>query len=757
MTQPLKHDHTVVIIGTGFGGTMTAIPLAQKFTERNQGKPPEAIETVLMLERGTWWTTPVSTVQDKEIKTADFLAAQKPSQPVQYWSSQNYFRGFLDIFSRCYRRTKDENIFTKLFKSLRNEDGLYDFTIMGKRGFLGLFGRKSDGITVVRASGVGGGSLVYSNITIQPPDFIFNQKWPASWDAATRKKYYARARHAISYGVLSALKAGEANLPLRNNLDPNLKKPVLDLAVNTGLSNIVMRTARLEPHWDVADDPNNTRGLKQIHIRSLDPDGKPIPPAKQNRLWLDRPRVFQGAVRELTSDYGAVDLAINDLTPESLVPLGPEQPPPNYPFDAGTEGPNGFGFAGKNYCERQARCNVGCLPGARHTLNKQLMAAALGKADGSAGPLLPNLKIRALCEVDVIRALPDGGYEIQYIQRHQDDPSSFDQATVTADMVIVSAGCLGTNELMLRSKERGTLPSLSDKVGVGFSANGDYIAFLEKTKERASIVRGPVTTSFAHFQTDKKGTGPEASPDNPNPELFHTIEDQGIPPAFASVVGEGIPLIQHLVNKGAGGGFLIRAILRYAKMRIPQIIREIWRNNRERADFFKTEEERVSNMMCVFAVGRDSSQGVLRLGKKGETPLRISKPGGQKFWDDPIYEAIVDSLNRLAAKLRPDGTTVQFFNPFLTSTAEAAGAKSIASAHPLGGCRIGQSPADGVVDEFGRVFDKTKTGDRPFYEKLYIADASIIPTALGVNPSLTISALSLRVADKIIEELPPKL
>jgi hypothetical protein len=96
---------------------MTAIPLAQEFTKRNQGKPPEAIETVMMLERGTWWTTPVSTVQDKEIKTADFLAAQKPSQPVQYWTSQNYFRGFLDIFSRCYRRTKDENIFTKLFKS----------------------------------------------------------------------------------------------------------------------------------------------------------------------------------------------------------------------------------------------------------------------------------------------------------------------------------------------------------------------------------------------------------------------------------------------------------------------------------------------------------------------------------------------------------------------------------------------------------------------------------------------------------------
>ena len=60
----------------------------------------------------------------------------------------------------------------------------------------------------------------------------------------------------------------------------------------------------------------------------------------------------------------------------------------------------------------------------------------------------------------------------------------------------------------------------------------------------------------------------------------------------------------------------------------------------------------------------------------------------------------------------------------------------------------------GVVDEYGRVFDKTKQGIRPFYEGLYIADASIIPTALGVNPSLTILALSLRIVDKIIEEVP---
>jgi choline dehydrogenase-like flavoprotein len=58
--------------------------------------------------------------------------------------------------------------------------------------------------------------------------------------------------------------------------------------------------------------------------------------------------------------------------------------------------------------------------------------------------------------------------------------------------------------------------------------------------------------------------------------------------------------------------------------------------------------------------------------------------------------------------------------------------------------------ADGVVDEWGRVFRQGP--DKAFHRGLYIADGSMIPTALGVNPALTISAVSLRVADKVIAE-----
>src|SRR3989442_6541481 len=99
----------------------------------------------------------------------------------------------------------------------------------------------------------------------------------------------------------------------------------------------------------------------------------------------------------LADEYGLVDSSINDITPEPT------------PFD-----PKG---APKNYCERQGRCNVGCLPGARHTLNKQLLPAVLrGPLDPQKTPLFPNIELKNLAEGDVIRAVAEGGDQGQYFQ-----------------------------------------------------------------------------------------------------------------------------------------------------------------------------------------------------------------------------------------------------------------------------------------------------------------------------------------------------
>ena len=110
-------------------------------------------------------------------------------------------------------------------------------------------------------------------------------------------------------------------------------------------------------------------------------------------------------------------------------------------------------------------------------------------------------------------------------------------------------------------------------------------------------------------------------------------------------------------------------------------------------------------------------------------------------------EATVAKLGKRMAA----GPKDQFFNPFLQKSVDALAPTSVPVAHPLGGCRMAKNAADGVVDEFGRVFDASKAD--AFYDGLYVADAAIVPTALGVNPSLTISALALRIADNIIKEI----
>jgi len=64
--------------------------------------------------------------------------------------------------------------------------------------------------------------------------------------------------------------------------------------------------------------------------------------------------------------------------------------------------------------------------------------------------------------------------------------------------------------------------------------------------------------------------------------------------------------------------------------------------------------------------------------------------------------------------------------------------KNLVTPHPLGGCNMGISSENGVVDHRGEVFR---------YKNLYVADGSIIPEAIGLNPSKTIAALAERIAD----------
>jgi len=106
-------------------------------------------------------------------------------------------------------------------------------------------------------------------------------------------------------------------------------------------------------------------------------------------------------------------------------------------------------------------------------------------------------------------------------------------------------------------------------------------------------------------------------------------------------------------------------------------------------------------------------------------------------WDITRSRALIDAIVRMHTRLT-ESTGGLALVPLTWSLF-----KDLVTPHPLGGCNMGVTPADGVVDHRGEVFG---------YRNLYVVDGAIIPRPLGVNPSRTIGALSERIAAIIIAE-----
>jgi cholesterol oxidase len=120
----------------------------------------------------------------------------------------------------------------------------------------------------------------------------------------------------------------------------------------------------------------------------------------------------------------------------------------------------------------------------------------------------------------------------------------------------------------------------------------------------------------------------------------------------------------------------------------------------------------------------------LRLRRRPWGRRLASEAGGER---PPTYQPLANRLAaRMAEKMR--GTPGSVLPEVLFGTSSTA--------HILGGATMGRAPAEGVCDERGRVFG---------YENLWVADGSLVPANLGVNPALTITALAEYVMSHVPE------
>ena len=272
------------------------------------------------------------------------------------------------------------------------------------------------------------------------------------------------------------------------------------------------------------------------------------------------------------------------------------------------------------------------------------------------------------------------------------------EVVIEAPVVVLAAGTLGSTEILLRSREAGL--SLSDRLGHRFSANGDIIAFGYGAKSTVNAVGVGHPPKVEGLEVGASVSGQLELRDAETLANELNVQEGALPSAFASV----LPVL--FVPNGRLLGALSSLI-----------------NGVYKGPF--------AHLQTFFAVSHDSASGRFRL-EDGQ--LALAWPDAK---DEPVYARLDEILSKLVTA--SGGSYVK--NPL----AGTVMGHQPATAHPLGGCGMGRDRSDGVVDHKCRVFSGAAgAGAADVHEGLYVIDGAVIPRSLGVNPLLTITALSER-------------
>jgi cholesterol oxidase len=363
-----------------------------------------------------------------------------------------------------------------------------------------------------------------------------------------------------------------------------------------------------------------------------------------------------------------------------------EEPGKTYPDPYfGGEGPD------RATCVGCGGCMMGCRYNAKNTLDKNYLY--LAEKHGA----------RVFAETRVVDVVPlngkaDGrrGYEVRterstaWLAKH---PRRF-----TCKGVIFAASSLGTMDLLLRLKEKGSLPALSDQLGNRVRTNAESLIGVRVPGSREDFSKGVAIGSgiyvdeHTHIQATRYPGGSDAM------GLLGTLLTGGRPGRTRILLW-----LAHL------GWSLLRHPIRTTRLLHP---------------FGFARETTI--FLCMQSVDGHLN---MRLRRRWFWPFgKVLSSQGDKI---PTFIPQANEFARKAATLM-GGTAMSTTMDILLNVPTTA--------HVMGGCPMAGTAAEGVVDGCNRVFG---------YRNMYICDGSVLPANLGVNPSLTICAVTERAMSYI--------
>jgi enediyne biosynthesis protein E9 len=348
-------------------------------------------------------------------------------------------------------------------------------------------------------------------------------------------------------------------------------------------------------------------------------------------------------------------------------------------------------------------CHTGCIFGAKNTVNTNYLASA-----EHAG-----VRVRPSRQAESIRRSTTAGYRYvvtaSVIDNDGPNPTRQPVPGQTEDIeckvLILAAGAMANAPLLMRSQ--AALPSLSSQVGHHLGVNGDHIAGLEYDPAKIRSVLGlpgygqfykgrPITTMTYDFWVGRRAHKYDGS--------RFTLQE-----IFLST------LTNFLYDDG----------------RAPEGDPSWWGLQKKR------NVATWNNHIELLAQVQDTHDGVFQspppngnAARPNAGPVTIAPLTYQLSDESVRVRELADKAMRQVAERRG-----------LARFMKLSETRGVYCAHPLGGCRMADDKDHGVVDHRGEAFGN---------EGLFCIDSSAIPTSLGVNPSLTIAAVSERAAEHLI-------
>jgi cholesterol oxidase len=323
---------------------------------------------------------------------------------------------------------------------------------------------------------------------------------------------------------------------------------------------------------------------------------------------------------------------------------------------------------------------VGCPYGAKNTLVKNY----LWFAERAGAKVMPERTV-----VDIKPLGPADG-SVGYVVTTERSGAWLrrERRVQTARGVVVAAGALGTNRLLAACRLNGSLPKLSPRLGELVRTNSEAILAVTlpegapEVTRRVSITGSIYPDPHTHIET-----------------VVYGEAGDGVSGLFTLLTGDGTPLTRPLKLAGAA----VRHPVLLARTLNPRG----W----SRRTIIVLVMQSLDNAISLRA----------RKGRGGRVRLSTEQDPDRP---NPTFIPVANEFAEWLA--RRTGGIAQ------SSIMEAA-ANIPSTAHILGGAVIGADPAAGVVDARQRVFN---------YENLLVCDGAAIPANVGVNPSLTITALA---------------